>query len=175
MMINTVSPDGSRTGGPLPSSSQAPPNASYSGLIECPCTSRIVRGPPQHASRTASTCPKPVLRIDDCFAAVASLSPALTIASNTTIASATQPPGCFFTARNGTAGAVFNTLASSTVTCGSQTAPPASLTSFGQASSLVDLNLTVSGPTGLVTITMTGPGDVWFGVGFGATVMADLP
>ena len=25
----------------LPKSSQAPPNASYSGLIECPCTTRI--------------------------------------------------------------------------------------------------------------------------------------
>jgi len=46
MQINTRNPDGTgQVGGPLPRSSQAPPNASYSGLLECPCTSRIRRQP----------------------------------------------------------------------------------------------------------------------------------
>eukprot|EP00931_Biecheleriopsis_adriatica_P117231 TRINITY_DN9276_c0_g1_i1.p1 TRINITY_DN9276_c0_g1~~TRINITY_DN9276_c0_g1_i1.p1 ORF type:complete len:531 (-),score=73.17 TRINITY_DN9276_c0_g1_i1:23-1615(-) len=46
MQINTRNPDGSGLpGGPLPRSSQAPPNATYSGLLECPCTTRIRKVP----------------------------------------------------------------------------------------------------------------------------------
>mmetsp|Transcript_129827 Transcript_129827/g.277119 ORF Transcript_129827/g.277119 Transcript_129827/m.277119 type:complete len:521 (-) Transcript_129827:100-1662(-) len=47
MQINTRNPDGSgQVGGPLPRSSQAPANASYSGLLECPCTTRTKKVPP---------------------------------------------------------------------------------------------------------------------------------
>lgn len=46
MQINTRNPDGSgRIGGPLPRTSQAPTNASYSGLLECPCTTRTKKVP----------------------------------------------------------------------------------------------------------------------------------
>lgn len=42
MQINTLNPDGSGTrGGPLPRASAAPVGARYSGLLECPCTTRI--------------------------------------------------------------------------------------------------------------------------------------
>ena len=40
MQINTKGPHGRGTG-PLPRNSRAPPNASYVGIMECPCTSRI--------------------------------------------------------------------------------------------------------------------------------------
>jgi len=44
MQINTLNPDGTGTrGGPLPRASAAPPDAAYSGLLECPCTTRITR------------------------------------------------------------------------------------------------------------------------------------
>ena len=44
MQINTLNPDGSGTrGGPLPASSAAPKGAAYSGLLECPCTTRVVK------------------------------------------------------------------------------------------------------------------------------------
>lgn len=44
MQINTLNPDGSgKRGGPLPRASRAPPNAQYSGLLECPCTTRVNR------------------------------------------------------------------------------------------------------------------------------------
>lgn len=44
MQINTLNPDGSGTrGGPLPRASAAPPGANYSGLLECPCTTRIAK------------------------------------------------------------------------------------------------------------------------------------
>ena len=47
MQINTKNPNHTRwpgvRGGPLPRASMAPPNASYSGLLECPCTTRITK------------------------------------------------------------------------------------------------------------------------------------
>ena len=46
---------------------------------------------------------------------------------------------------------------------------------FMQASSLVDLSVTVDGSHNSVAITITGPSNVWFGVGFNASVMADNP
>eukprot|EP00928_Gymnodinium_smaydae_P046073 TRINITY_DN30668_c0_g1_i1.p1 TRINITY_DN30668_c0_g1~~TRINITY_DN30668_c0_g1_i1.p1 ORF type:complete len:406 (+),score=79.63 TRINITY_DN30668_c0_g1_i1:533-1750(+) len=46
MQINTRNPDGSgRPGGPLPRAAYSPPNASYSGLLECPCGTRFERTP----------------------------------------------------------------------------------------------------------------------------------
>jgi len=46
MQINTRNPDGSgRPGGPLPRAAQAAPNATYSGLLECPCTTRVQKVP----------------------------------------------------------------------------------------------------------------------------------
>ena len=44
MQINTLSPDGpGHRGGPLPAASAAPPGARYSGILECPCTTRVVK------------------------------------------------------------------------------------------------------------------------------------
>ena len=44
MQINTLNPDGSgKRGGPLPRASAAPKGAAYSGLLECPCTTRVVK------------------------------------------------------------------------------------------------------------------------------------
>ena len=44
MQIDTHNRDYNGTGfkaGPLPKASCAPPNAIYSGILECPCTDRI--------------------------------------------------------------------------------------------------------------------------------------
>ena len=46
---------------------------------------------------------------------------------------------------------------------------------FGQTQSLVKLGVKVDMPGDVVTINMTGPADVWFGVGFNATQMKDSP
>ena len=46
MQIDTHNRDYNGTGykaGPLPKKSLAPPNATYSGILECPCTDRIVK------------------------------------------------------------------------------------------------------------------------------------
>ena len=60
---------------------------------------------------------------------------------------------------------VFNTAASGTA-CGgtSQTLMT------GATSSLVNLTVAVNAGADLVTITMSGPAGVWFGVGMGAKV-----
>ena len=42
MQINTNDGTGVRGGGALPAASAAPKGAVYSGLLECPCTTRVV-------------------------------------------------------------------------------------------------------------------------------------
>ena len=53
-----------------------------------------------------------------------------------------------------------------------QSAVSGSVAALGGA---VALGLVVDGGSGNATITMTGPADVWFAVGFGAQLMADAP
>lgn len=45
----------------------------------------------------------------------------------------------------------------------------------GQAESLVFVRLDLNPATGLATLELTGPSDVWFGVGLNASLMADQP
>lgn len=45
----------------------------------------------------------------------------------------------------------------------------------GATESLVNLDMTVSASSGNVTMTLTGPSTVWFGVGFYAQTMDDAP
>ena len=45
----------------------------------------------------------------------------------------------------------------------------------GAAASLVFVKVDVSESGDLVTLTLEGPKDVWYGIGFGAHAMADEP
>jgi hypothetical protein len=45
----------------------------------------------------------------------------------------------------------------------------------GKTVSLVGLEMTINGVGGNVTITLTGPTTVWFGVGFFAQAMEEKP
>merc|ERR1719210_3087130 len=58
----------------LPKASAAPPNASYSGLLECPCTDRIVKKI-EHTFTTQVTgeCGTPIDRPTECFKAAVKL------------------------------------------------------------------------------------------------------
>jgi hypothetical protein len=68
----------------------------------------------------------------------------------------------------------YNSDSTSTVVCGgklgSRKASGASTTSNG-----VRLHVAVDEALGQVTVTVTGPDGVWFGVGFNASQMSDLP
>jgi hypothetical protein len=69
----------------------------------------------------------------------------------------------------------YNALSTSTTQCG---APSGTTILSGSATSLVTFALTLD-PThtaaGLATISISGPNGAWFGVGLGASVMADVP
>jgi len=72
MQIDTRNRDYNGTGfkaGLLPKEALSPPNATYSGLLECPCTTRIVKKwNTTYASQAHGTCSTPVdtLRLCEC-------------------------------------------------------------------------------------------------------------
>lgn len=88
MQINTKNPDRTRwpgvRGGPLPKASRAPANASYSGLLECPCTSRITKQLSGHVARQHGRCDfeTGVTSASECFAAAQVGAPALQTATH---------------------------------------------------------------------------------------------
>jgi len=140
MQINTRNPDGSGTrGGPLPKASKAPPNASYSGLVECPCSTRRKKVLGAAVSRTSGSCGDPsdhrdawepsthsthagelpVDTADACFAAAATLF-GKGASKNVTVSNASLPSKCFILPDSAAAyETVFNTDQSSQATCGS--------------------------------------------------------
>ena len=92
-----------------------------------------------------------------------------------------SPAGCIafvdgYDGPNASVSVVFNTAApNATAACGAASGDPADLVAYGETQSLVRLGVTVDTPKDVVTINITGPADVWFGVGFNATQMKDGP
>ena len=82
-------------------------------------------------------------------------------------ASAALAPGCTISFNGSVASAFFNTERTN-VCCGAGVKQLA-----GKATSLVGLEFGLTGDT--ATITLTGPADVWYGVGFFSQSMADTP
>ena len=98
------------TAGPLPKASAAPPGASYSGLLECPCTDRIKKATKTvYKLQSTGSCAEQVRTAEECFTAGVSLSPN---AVNRTVDSKDFPLAC--SAQEGNDGALvvaFNTYA----------------------------------------------------------------
>jgi hypothetical protein len=186
--------------GPLPRSSLAPKiNATYSGLLECPVSTRIHKHlPPQGFFPLAQgTCSKDgsITTSDDCLKAVTELvreTDSKTRIQQSEGNDPNRPKGCSARAITTTnlvnvdeqeAGqeeervveAYYNNASSSSspiVNCGSST--NSNLFS-ATATSLVAVSVMIDTAHDLVTIQLTGPAHVWFGVGFGAHMMKDLP
>jgi hypothetical protein len=168
-----------------PSGSLAPRNgtdAIYSGLLECPLTSRIrkrLTGGGWNDSfatniacqQQTKVCPQKLDTAQACFDAAHQVGIAGAVHVSTDQGSSTElPSGCSVSVHNGTAHVYFNTNMKSAACCGSGVD-----TVTGAQESLVDLGLTVSAKEG-VTITMSGPADGnWFGVGFDTQFMANSP
>lgn len=94
---------------------------------------------------------------------------------NATVSSTTLPPGCSIVSVPGKTTTVFyNTNAASKGECGAGSGRGKLV---GTASSIITftLGLDPSVPGGLATITLSGPSEVWFGVGLGAQSMKDQP
>ena len=157
---------------------------SKSGLLECPLTDKIAKVFPGgndgwtdtfapalfQCSGNATGCAHPVGNATECFAAARATVGAAAKVQTASGASDAVAAGCTITHGSGGAAtkAFFNTKTSSTACCG---AGVASLQ--GKASSLVDVEMAVTGA--VVTVTLTGPATVWFGVGFFAQAMEDKP
>ncbi len=175
-------------------SAQLDPAAAYSGLLECPCTDRIVKAiDASTTARSAGACATDA-RIDtaaQCHAAVVShlslwdFGGALGHINVTTGSDPSMPAGCSvtvsslheqFTDRPRAATAFFNTATSQTVECGG--AEQAATKLFGAVK-----GDTPAQPVGVwleanathLEVTMTGPSSVWFGVGVNASVMGAEP
>ena len=161
--------------GPEPRSSLAPKGAQYSGLLECPLTTRITKDIDSNyvTMQSGSSCSNAIKTAGECFEAVSKTFKSAK-ATNTTVSDAGQPGGCSAVSSTDGKGikALFNNAAS-TVECGSGATiftGMANDTAIG-----VTLSLELDVATGTATITLTGPSGVWFGVGFNASAMSEGP
>ena len=165
--------------GPLPRSSAAPAGAEYSGLLECPMTTRltkVVDG--DYALQNTGGCAAPIQTFQECFhAAATTLGTAGQRFANRTAADRTRPPGCSASVSPRDPLSVhvfFNTLSgdAGSAACG---AGAAAGVLAGASAGIVGLTVRLEAAKDLVTLTLSGPADAWFAVGFGATAMGDRP
>jgi len=162
--------------GPLPRNSLAPTeNPQYSGMLECPVTTRIRKdvqgGYVAKASGACETGSK-IATASECFAAAkAALDDGSANFTFTSVSDEGKPPGCSALADASIGNFIhvfFNADIGTQIECGHGAQQIS-----GNASSLVKLAVNLDVPTQVATITVTGPSDVWFGVGFNASAMKD--
>lgn len=153
----------------LPKSSAAPFNASYSGLLECPCTTRINKTyTHNYNSLTSNYCSKPIIDPNVCFKQ-ASLISNTTLKNYIKANDSKTPYGCSFKSNNYETNITFNYF-DSRLRCGQGS----SLFS-GSVDSKVSLSLNINETSNIVLMNFTGPSDFWFGMAFNAYSMGDLP
>lgn len=142
-----------------------------SGLLECPLTTRVRKVlNANYALQDLGQCSNSIETSAECFEAVRKVMDT-NISSTKVVNDPSLPSGCTVeTSPVGGVTALFN-QATKAGDCGTG----ASGSLIGAATSLVDLSIHVDAASDLVEITITGPVEVWFGVGFNATAMADEP
>ena len=161
---------------PMPKESLSLPFANYSGLMECPCTTRTIKILTGFETKATGTCMSntSVSTGEECFDAIASL--VTSVVANVTEKITSAPSGCYILANAQGNEAHYNAQSTSTAVCGSTSGRPVrAMGTADSASHNFKIDLVVDGGTGNVTITLQGPSDVWFGVGFNASTMSDLP
>ena len=162
--------------GPAPKRSLAPtsgPDAVYSGLLECPLTTRLRKhitggGWNDSVAAQLSPCAHGVATARACFSSAERIGLAGRTVSTGQGADPARPAGCSVLV-NGTGAHFYFNSAASSVGAGAVKAVT------GHQASLVNLSLTVDADAGSVDITMAGPAGVWFGVGFDTQYMANSP
>merc|ERR1719288_283266 len=102
----------------LPKASAAPADAAYSGLLECPCTDRIVKSiEVEYATQSKGSCATSVVNATECFVAAMRVENG-NVDANSTVTSSSLPSACSLVKyENGTTIAFFNE-ASSKAMCG---------------------------------------------------------
>lgn len=173
--------------GPLPRNSVASIDASYSGLLECPVTTRVHKHlPPQGffplAKGSCSISNGTIATEKDCYDAVAELvreTDSASLIQNMSGSDDRRPAGCSVRVlavpindeQERVIEAFYNEQKESTPDCSS----PNTHIFSASATSLVRVTVAIDTSRDLVRITLNGPSDVWFGVGFGAQLMRDKP
>jgi len=160
----------------LPKASAAPEGAPYSGLLECPCTDRIVKKVEvEYSTQSQGACATTVASATECFAAADKVENGK-VDGNSTVTSDSLPSDCSLVKyENGTTIAFFNEAKSEAACGGGEMFVGSFEATAALTKTQVRLNAKVAG--GEATITMSGPSDVWFSVAFGSPnfAMADKP
>ena len=169
-------------------------DAIYSGLLECPCTDRITKIVDGAAAvvKTEGHC-APITEISSaasCHSAAASSFTPLTAFGMKvdptvhSINSTDLPAGCysiiqpqpatpdspFHEPANATV--YFNTRSTSTAQCGAATPEETTLWGGSKKNSLDNLGFWVEVNYTTLLLTLSGPDDVWHGIGFNSSTMA---
>jgi len=157
--------------GPLPKNSRIPPNAGYSGLLECPCNDQTKKKwAMTYALETSDKCDGAVQNASECFSGARQVVQADNF-STKEISDPANPLGCFVLPHtDGGADIIWNTgkgLAGKGLAGQAYDLQDSQVVAFVHS----QVNLTVAMESGTVTITMVGPADKWFGTGFGSDTM----
>jgi len=162
--------------GPLPRLSQARPGDVYSGLLECPLTTRITKSVDvAYKMQGKGICAAPITSENECFSAGKTLVGSGAVTTKTG-SDAARPAGCSVSRMDSisppAAEVFFNLHNTSAIPCGSAKSGvvEGSFTSLNHTT-VVHLDAT----SGLATLTVSGPAGVWYGVGFNAERMSDAP
>ena len=159
--------------GILPRKSAAPPNATYSGLLECPCTTRIHKTI-NHAYDISlnHSCLKNIVNYSVCLEEARLLggnySGNISLIHNTS-----YPQGCFYRrSLGGYLSGVYYNQVNTTRSCGGNYGEYyAEIFQDSVTNITVQMNMTNSE----FVLTLVGNSANWFGIAFGAHTMADLP
>jgi len=179
MQIDTKNRDHEGPGfkqGPLPRSALAPPGATYSGLLECPCTTRIKKEVFQGYKTLSEggSCADPLANASECFSAVPRILQAAGFRTASG-ANASRPKGCSVEAQqDGIIDIFWNDATGRVVKRGSQVAHLHHVVACAKTDVVnvtIELREDGSPDGGEAIITLTGPADRWFGVGFGSGSM----
>lgn len=166
--------------GILPKHSAAPDNASYSGLLECPCTTRINKTIIHNYKTIANNiCSKCVTTPLICYQESLKLggTPLKNVTSANVIKSNALPHGCSFTQNidNQITSINYN-IFDSKVNCGSNSKRLVGNTNFNIEKINITINIDLTKEiTEQLEMTIAGPSNLWFGVAFNAYLMNDLP
>lgn len=175
-------------------SAQTTSEAAYSGLLECPCTDRIVKAvDASTTAKSAGVCAAEarVATAAQCHAAAVSRIGAWGFGAelgNINVSTGSDPfmpAGCSVTVVSGPSGghpsaatAFFNTAAASQAAeCGAS-ATHAPTTMFGAVKGnkpAQPVGVWLEANATHLQVTMSGPSSVWFGVGVNASVMGAQP
>ena len=156
--------------GPLPRHSLAKADASYSGLLECPLTTRVqkILYDAYHVQLNGS-CSYEIASETECYAAAVQLKPPGFQVNISTVSTSSIPHNCSVELRDQTLFTYFNTAG------GGKDCNQTSTRLSGADTALITLNVTLDKDSPNATITLTGPDGVWFGAGFGVAAMAGEP